>query len=85
MNTIPLAQELWEGIARHFDSITQVLCEFIDNSVSNFEGNNVTAKTIHLHFEQQKNGDITIQIEDTGTGIEDLEPVTQPLARTRAR
>jgi Histidine kinase-, DNA gyrase B-, and HSP90-like ATPase len=75
MNTTPSAQDLWEGIAGHFDSITQVICEFIDNSVSNFEGNKVPTKTIHLHFEQQKDGDVTIQIEDTGTGIEDLEPV----------
>ena len=82
MNTTPSAQDLWHGIAGHFDSITQVLCEFIDNSVSNFEGNNVPTKTILLDFEQQKSGDSKIQIEDTGTGLENLEPVMRLGDRT---
>jgi len=82
MDTTPSAQDLWEGIAGHFDSITQILCEFIDNSISNFDGNNLSTRTIHLQFDQQKNGDVTIQIEDTGTGMGNLEPVMRLGDRT---
>lgn len=81
MNTIPLAHDLWHGIAGHFDSITQVLCEFVDNSVSNFEGKSVPTKTIQLDFEQIKGG-VKIKIEDTGTGLENLEPVMRLGDRT---
>ena len=33
------ASELWSGIGGHFDNYSQILCEFIDNSISNFLGN----------------------------------------------
>ena len=29
----------WRGIGGHFDNITQILCEFIDNSISNIKSN----------------------------------------------
>lgn len=39
ITTTPNADEVWSGIGGHFDSLGQIINEFIDNSVSNFEGN----------------------------------------------
>jgi len=82
MNTTPSAQDLWEGIAGHFDSISQVLCEFIDNSISNFEAKKVPTKTVQLRLEQQKDGSVKVEIEDTGAGMPHLEPVMRLGDRT---
>ena len=34
LNTTPDAKDIWLGIAGHFDEFSQVLCEFIDNSIA---------------------------------------------------
>jgi hypothetical protein len=70
----PLASDLWAGIAGHFDSITQVLCEFIDNSVSNFEAHRGQLRSIRLDVEELRGGEVRVRIEDTGTGIQNLTP-----------
>lgn len=75
MDTTPLAQDLWSGIGGHFDSITQVICEFIDNSISNFEGKKVTNKSISIKLEEKNAETIQILIEDTGTGIGNFQSV----------
>ena len=70
----PTADELWAGIGGHFDSLGQILNEFFDNSISNFEGNNTMYRQIVLKMtELSADGDIEIQIIDTGTGIKDLD------------
>lgn len=67
----PEADALWKGIGGYFDSLGEILCEFIDNSISNFIGNKVLSKSILLSF--QNLGDtIHITVEDSGTGIKDL-------------
>jgi hypothetical protein len=81
MNTTPLASDLWEGIAGHFDSITQVLCEFIDNSLSNIESHSAAIRSIRLSFRQKKKC-VIIQIEDAGSGISNLEPAMRVGDRT---
>lgn len=69
----PNAQDLWKGIAGHFDSFDQILCEFADNSISNFVGNNLLAKTIIITITQQQDKSAVVSIEDSGTGIKDLD------------
>lgn len=75
MNTTPLAQDLWDGIAGQFDSISQVLCEFIDNSISNFEAEKIPHKTVHITIEKNGRGKVQFSLEDSGFGIKDFEPV----------
>ena len=46
LSNYPSSEELWSGIGGHFDSLGQIINEFIDNSVSNFEGNNCITNSI---------------------------------------
>lgn len=73
MNTTPLAKDLWEGIGGHFDSIGQVLCEFIDNSASNFQKSNTPNKTVTITITESVDDTVTVFVEDTGNGIAKLE------------
>ena len=78
INIIPDAQELWRGIGGHFDSLTQVLSEFIDNSISNFDLHNdeLSLTTICIEVQEidcKNNKKYLIRIEDTGTGISHIE------------
>lgn len=69
----PHADELWAGIGGHFDSLGQIVNEFIDNCISNFTGNNTMTRNIIISLvETTVNGDVTISIEDSGTGIKKL-------------
>ncbi len=74
MDTTPFAKDLWEGIAGHFDSFSQVVCEFIDNSISNFEGRNIPNKTVHINIDELGNDRLNVEIEDNGTGISEYQP-----------
>ena len=77
-NAHPAANDLWQGIGGHFDSISQVLCEFIDNSLSNIEKSGVPNKSIAVYLnEVSKLGGnrVRIRIEDSGTGIKNFDPV----------
>ncbi len=73
INNIPEANELWSGIGGHFDSLGQIINEFLDNSISNFVGNDVEIRNIRLTLEELANGKVEVTIEDTGTGILDLD------------
>lgn len=75
MNTTPVAQDLWEGIGGHFDSFSQIVCEFIDNSIANFDGSGSPTRSINLTISEDVAERIKVTIEDTGTGIKDFEPV----------
>ncbi len=74
LDVTPDEQQLWEGIGGHFDSFTQVVCEFVDNSVANFEGNETTGTQVVVTFEKVDDDEVLVAIEDTGTGIVDFEP-----------
>lgn len=71
---VPDVNELWAGIGGHFDSLGQIINEFIDNSVSNFTGNDtiLTKNIVITLCELQRNGSVKVIIEDSGTGIRDL-------------
>lgn len=73
INNRPTAQELWAGIGGHFDSLGQIINEFIDNSVSNFVGNDSPTRNIIITLrELSQNGNVHVSIEDSGTGIKSI-------------
>ncbi len=69
----PHANEVWKGIGGHFDFLSQIIHEFVDNSISNFIGNNSITKNIVISFSEIKaGGNVRVIIEDQGSGIKDL-------------
>ncbi len=68
----PDVHELWAGIGGHFDSLGQIINEFVDNSISNFDANNPLQKNIAISLRELESGKVEVTIEDTGTGIKDL-------------
>ena len=69
-------EEMWEGLGGNFDNIQQIICEFIDNSVSNLTGKNsgdIQQKLIIVEFNVISENDILVKVEDSGTGICDLD------------
>ncbi len=74
INNNPDSQELWAGIGGHFDSLGQIINEFLDNCISNFAGNPDVNKNIIVSLKELAlNGDVKITIEDSGTGIKMLD------------
>jgi hypothetical protein len=72
LDETPDANDLWEGIAGHFDSLTQVIAEFVDNAVANFTRPEVTTRQITMRFTEASPDLVGVVVEDTGTGIDDL-------------
>jgi hypothetical protein len=68
----PKADDLWRGIGGNFDNLTQIICEFVDNSISNFIGNPGTYKDIWIDVKKSGN-QYNFKIEDTGTGFDKFE------------
>lgn len=74
-NEIDIA-EMWEGLGGDFENIQQIICEFLDNSVSNLTGKNsegLENHNINVIFKVENDNNIMVRIEDTGTGIVDLD------------
>lgn len=69
----PEGHVMWRGLGGHFDSISQIINEFIDNSISNFKGNNPIIKNIVISIEEQIESRIFISVEDSGTGFKNLD------------
>ncbi len=59
MNVTPADNDFWRGIGGHFDTFTQIICEFIDNSISNFEKYQLATRNILItvDFEEDNNLD----------------------------
>ena len=73
INTTPNPGDLWEGIGGHFDSLTQILEEFVDNSAANFRGHHTPLRSVFITIREEDASQVHVSVEDTGTGIEDLE------------
>lgn len=70
----PSAEELWAGIGGHFDNLGQIVNEFVDNSISSFIANELATRNVIIRIKElAPNGDVEITIEDSGTGIKDLD------------
>ena len=66
-------KNLWAGLGTQYTSISQVINEFVDNSISNFKGNpSLNSKTIRIILEELDSDNVKISIEDSGTGIDDF-------------
>lgn len=70
----PTADELWRGIGGHFDSLTQIINEMIDDSISAFVAEE-TAGEIIVSLTELPNNDVKITIEDSGCGMAKLDDV----------
>lgn len=73
MNLLPNADELWEGIGGTFDIFTEVIAEPTDNAISNIIANNVFNSSIVITVNEDYEDMILVKIEDSGTGIKNLE------------
>lgn len=74
LDSTPTANQLWEGIGGHFENLGEVLCEFIDNSISNLINSQSSNRTIYISVESEKEK-YRISIEDGGGGIASFEPI----------
>ena len=64
---------LWAGLGTQYTSISQVVNEFIDNSISNFKGHSsLPSNSIIITLEELDASQVKISIEDSGTGISDF-------------
>ncbi|WIR74284.1 ATP-binding protein [Lactiplantibacillus plantarum] len=73
LDNIPDSNALWKGLGGNFDSLTQIINEFIDNSLSDFiKFNQSEIKKIIIRITQKSENCYEVEIEDTGTGITDL-------------
>ena len=73
-DSTPIAAALWKNLGGNFHDLSQAICEFCDDSISNFNGN-LTDSTLNRVVRIQvtpMNGMVDITVEDGGTGIQDL-------------
>jgi hypothetical protein len=71
LTNLPDSNEVWKGIGGHFDSLGQIVSEFVDNSVANIIACNPTNRSIALRFVDEGHA-VRVTIEDTGSGIGNL-------------
>lgn len=74
VNNIPNGEDVWNGIG-NFRTLSQVIYEFMDDSISNLRGNTenpLLDRRIRIRLEHCKDY-VDITITDGGTGIYDLE------------
>lgn len=73
LRNTPDSTALWRGLGGNFDSLTQIINEFVDNSLSDFiKFNQSEIKKIIIRVIEKEEDVYKIQIEDTGSGITDL-------------
>lgn len=63
----------WRGLGGHFSSLTQIISEFVDNSISGFIESPIPHAHISVNLMRLKNGDVKIQVIDNAQGIKDLD------------
>ena len=72
LSNLPTSDEIWAGIGGHFDSLGQILAEFIDNSVANIIAVDSPTRNVGVTL-IETNDAVVVQVEDTGGGIVDLD------------
>lgn len=71
LDNLPHADEVWRGIGGHFDSLGQIICEFVDNSIANIMANDPPMRNIRISLKDETNR-VRVTIEDSGVGISNL-------------
>lgn len=73
LSNYPDSKWFWKGLGGNFDSFTQIVNEFIDNSLSEFLKNDQgEIKKILIRVEELIGEKYSVEIEDTGSGISNL-------------
>jgi len=72
INITPEASSLWKGLGGHFDDFSQILCEFIDNSIASFPPG-WRNRNIYITLKPELQTSVHVEIVDNGPGIVDLE------------
>lgn len=73
VNISPPIKALWKGIGGHFDSFSEIMYEFIDNIISNYDRHNSLNKSAIIKIEPIDNNMLNVKIEDAGSGIINLQ------------
>lgn len=73
LNVSPHADALWKGVGGHFDSFSEIIYEFIDNIISNYDKNHANIRSAIINIELIDDFTIKVTIEDCGSGIENLQ------------
>ncbi len=68
----PSSTEVWVGIGGHFDSLGQILAEFVDNAVANIMAKNPPNRDVQIRLIEREQT-VFVSVEDTGSGIADLD------------
>lgn len=72
LNLIPNIDHLWKTLGYHFENLSQVIHEFVDNAISDFIRNKIKKGEIIITFRKIGNK-VEVIIEDHGKGIIDIE------------
>ena len=72
-NITPDPDDIWRGIGGNFHSLTEVLCEFIDNSLSVYRTSKLKFSEIWIDIEELSDDELLVMVADTAGGIDDLD------------
>lgn len=75
IHNMPMAKGIWKTMGSNLADVSQAICEFIDNAVSNFRGNPGDGTQLHrVKISVLNLGDqVEVTVEDNGTGIKNLD------------
>lgn len=74
----------WRGLGGHFSNLTQIISEFVDNSISGFVESPIPVANITVSIIRIANGDVKIKIIDNASGIKDLDSAFE-IGSTKAK
>ncbi len=69
----PAGNIIWKWLWGHFDSMSQILNEFLDNSISNFKKHNPILKNIVICITELPENKVFFSVEDSWTGFKNLD------------
>ena len=75
IHNFPKAYRIWIAISSNLENIGQAICEFLDNSLSNFRGNADNMSLVRMIRISIRNLEsrVEVTVEDGGTGIQNLD------------